>query len=562
MSAHDTLDRFFESYHRLRPVNATFTGIHAYDDRLPDWSPGGLEDARAEMRALRRAIAPHLAEHPLGASDWALGADLALADAFLEIQLAEAAGTHFIRGNPSLWVGEAIFSIVALVTRDFAPAAERVPAIVARLQAIPAFLASARETLARALPAAWVHRATHEAAGAAILLTSDGFDRWIASAAPASLRGEARSACMVAAESFSRFANALVTGHAFADDARYGCGREMLELLIRRGHWCDASADTLLDEATDRLEDAATALDDVAHRMASGGWPEVQEMLAAHHPSVDEYLDEFPRVWDACRACAESHDLVTWPDWPIRYAPVPPQTRAGAPYLYYLSYRAPAPFDSLDVHEYAVTPIGRDLSVEEQERRLRATNHAVITLNHVIHHGAIGHHVQNWHACHRAPSRVGRIAAVDCASRIGMFCGGTMAEGWACYATELMEEVGFLEDLEHVAEAHTRLRLLARAVVDLSLHTGRMSLRDAQAFYVRRAHLTPTAAESESIKNSMFPGTALMYWLGARTIHELRASEARRLGGSFSLRAFHDTLLGFGSIPVPMAARLFGAASP
>ena len=33
------LDAFFESYYRLRPVNATFTGVHDYDDRLPDWSP-------------------------------------------------------------------------------------------------------------------------------------------------------------------------------------------------------------------------------------------------------------------------------------------------------------------------------------------------------------------------------------------------------------------------------------------------------------------------------------------------------------------------------------------
>ena len=54
-----------------------------------------------------------------------------------------------------------------------------------------------------------------------------------------------------------------------------------------------------------------------------------------------------------------------------------------------------------------------------------------------------------------------------------MFSGGSLAEGWACYVCDLMEEIGFLSPLERVAQQHTRVRLLARAVVDLSLHTGR-----------------------------------------------------------------------------------------
>ncbi len=50
------LNAFFDSYYRLRPVNATFTGVHTYDDRLPDWSPDGLDRAADEMRALRAAL--------------------------------------------------------------------------------------------------------------------------------------------------------------------------------------------------------------------------------------------------------------------------------------------------------------------------------------------------------------------------------------------------------------------------------------------------------------------------------------------------------------------------
>ena len=43
-----------------------------------------------------------------------------------------------------------------------------------------------------------------------------------------------------------------------------------------------------------------------------------------------------------------------------------------------------------------------------------------------------------------------------------MFCGGTMAEGWACYATQLMAEHGFLTPLEEFGEAHADLRMAAR----------------------------------------------------------------------------------------------------
>ena len=51
------LDRFFEDYYRRRPVTATFTGVHAYDHALPDWSRAGLEEAAGEMRAQRALFA-------------------------------------------------------------------------------------------------------------------------------------------------------------------------------------------------------------------------------------------------------------------------------------------------------------------------------------------------------------------------------------------------------------------------------------------------------------------------------------------------------------------------
>jgi uncharacterized protein (DUF885 family) len=192
---------------------------------------------------------------------------------------------------------------------------------------------------------------------------------------------------------------------------------------------------------------------------------------------------------------------------------------------------------------------------DEQQRRLRATNESVIKLNHVVHHGAIGHHVQNWHAM-RAESRIGRIAAVDCASRVALFCSGTMAEGWACYTTELMAEVGFLTPLEHYAERHSRLRMAARALVDIRLHRGEYNLDQAATFYRERVGMSDIAAHGEAVKNSMFPGTATMYLVGTDLIHQLRRELAAQQGDSFNLRQFHDRLLSFGSVPVTLIGEL------
>ena len=46
------LARFFESYFRHRPVNATFIGQHRYDAQLPDFSAAGVEGALSDAAAL------------------------------------------------------------------------------------------------------------------------------------------------------------------------------------------------------------------------------------------------------------------------------------------------------------------------------------------------------------------------------------------------------------------------------------------------------------------------------------------------------------------------------
>lgn len=547
------LDRFFAADYRRRPVTATFTGVHEFDGQLPDWSRAGLDAAVADMRATRTELREAGSVADEDVRRFPDQVDLALADAHLEVQAHELQGSHFQRGNPSLWTGEAIFGVLSLVTRDFAPVGTRLAAAAERMQATPAFLAAARDTLERA-PASWREKAIREC-DAADILFGRSLPHWAAASCARAAEAERFIAgCATAREAFASFRQLLEHGLPGGDEDAPGAGEPTLSLLLRRGHWCTTSIDDLLAEATAALEEAHTALARQVHENGFRTWAEAQDAIAAAHPTADQYLPRFAHEWERCYRAVVNADIVTWPERPIRYVPIPRHTRDAAPLLYYLFYRSPAPFDRLPVHDYVVTPLdGADGA--ELERRLRAANDSTILLNHVVHHGGLGHHVQNAHA-DQSRSRIGQVAAVDAASRISMFGGGTMAEGWACYACDVAEELELLTPLDRLAQQHTRVRLAARAVADLSLHTHRLSLEDTARFYESRGLMPSAAARAEAIKNAMFPGAAVMYWLGTRDIHRLRAATAAREASRFSLKRFHDRFLSFGAIPVRLIARL------
>lgn len=539
------MDAFFASYYARRPVNATFIGVHDRDHELPDFSDHGAGDTLSEMRRFLddiRSVRGEVGRDRYGAPSGAEDLDLRLAEGFLRTQVWEFESRHFHRGNPSLYVGEAIFGVMSLFLTEFAPLIERVAAATERMEAVPRLMAQGIENVRRA-PDAWARRAIRECRGALAFL-----EEGIEYLPMASNDAGFREAAGRAAEAFRKFQRYLDTELGPAPLESVSCGEEALDLYLREGHFLEQSAADLAAYAESEVAEAGARLD-----AALSDRPEALSGLADLYPPVERYYARYQEVWDAVRARAEQTGLLTWPDFPIRYVPRPQWAREAAPDLYFLFYRSPAAFNRPEVHHYLVTPIEEDMPADRQTEFLRANNDSVIKLNHVIHHGSIGHHVQNWHAF-RSPSRVGRIAAVDCASRIAMFCGGTMAEGWACYATDLMSEFGALTELEQLAELQSRKRMCARTVVDVRLHQGRFDLQEAAAYYRANAGMSEAAAESEAVKNSMFPGAAVMYLVGTDAIHALRKELARRDGPAFSLRSFHDEFLSYGSVPVSLIA--------
>jgi hypothetical protein len=532
------LDRFFDTHQRHRPVDATFMGVHGHDAELPDLSEQGAGDTLADVEAL-------LAEIPESEGHGAEALDLRLAEGFLRGWRWELTGDHFHRGNPSLYTGEAVFGFLSLFLGHGGPLPHRVDAAARRLDAVPELLAQGREAM-RSAPPAWTERAMRECEGA-LELFGDGVDALAEDLGLDSRlwRGPADRAARAVAEQLVWLDSELLRRPV--DDV--AAGDEGLDLALRHAHFLHEPADDIVAYAEAEMDQAAAWLREHAADFGADSPEEALAGLEDVHPDLDGYLRRYGEIWDSVRSLAEREGLLTWPAFPIRYVPRPRWVRAAAPYLYFLFYRSPAAYHRPPVHDYLVTPIDETLPVDEREALLRAHNDAVIRGNHVIHHGGIGHHVQNWHAF-RAESRVGRVAAVDCAARIAMPCGGTMAEGWACYATDLVAEVGGLPPLEAYAERHSRVRMCARAVVDLQLHRGRMTLSQAASYYAERAGMSEAAARAESVKNSMFPGGAVMYLAGTDTIHDLRREMSAARGADFDLGTFHDDFLSYGSVPV------------
>ncbi|MEZ4455465.1 MAG: DUF885 family protein [Gemmatimonadales bacterium] len=459
--------------------------------------------------------------------------DVAIATGHLEIRIWELGSGHFERGNPSLATGEAIFGVMGLYLAGTLDGAERTAAAVARLEAIPGFLAASRALIERA-PAGWTERAIREC-DAALRFLSGGVPHLPDGAALAPAAATAQRGF----ESHRRYLADLL----IRPTTDVAAGPEALGRYIGRGHFLRQDAEAIADYAAAALEATETAPQLTtpgartdrapSHDQSSSRVDGPSDVVAAYP------ADRYDRAWSEIRQAVTAAGVLTWPDFPIRFVPRPEWARAAAPDLYFLFYRSPAAFRRPPVHDYLIP------DTDPGESQIR--------LNHVIHHGGIGHHVQNWHAF-RAESRLGRIAAVDCASRIALPAGGTMAEGWACYATDLVSELGLLTPAEREDERRTRRRMAARAIVDVQLHQGRMTLEDAATFYERRAGMPAAAARAEAIKNSMFPGAALMYLMGTDTIHELRRDLAARAAAGFDLRAFHDRFLSHGSLPVSLIA--------
>lgn len=537
-------DDFFVHMFARRPVDATFAGLREYNAMLPDMSGEGLAETREEIDGLLR----RLSEIDRDALDKFQRIDYDLAKGFLLMQGWERDDGIMYRCNPVTYTGEAAFALLSPFLSDFRPVPEKQSDFHARLSGLPRFYADARQNLVQA-PPAWTERAIKECTGT-LLFLGEGLDHLIAQEGLA-VDPNCRSAAIEACEGFSRFLEEDLSDKPLEYT---GCGKTAFRNILGWAHGIDQDFDlhAYAAHAEQIIRQCSAALESQAPQFGCTTPEAALARLRDAHPDAEGYLSSYGELWEESRKLNERERLVTWDDNPIEYRPIPLWARNVQPYLYFLFYRCPPRWHKPPTYRYHVYPLEETASL--QEEFLRANNTFVIKTNHVLHHGGIGHHVQNYNAV-RSRSRIAQVAANDGPARLTMLCGGTLCEGWACYISELAGHRGFLEPLELYAELSSRRRMAARAVVDIRLHTGQYSIEDAEAYYREYAKMPGAAAHGEAVKNSLFPGGAIMYLYGVEQIEALRDEVARRLGTDFSLQRFHDEFLSYGTVPVSRIAQ-------
>ncbi len=126
-------------------------------------------------------------------------------------------------------------------------------------------------------------------------------------------------------------------------------------------------------------------------------------------------------------------------------------------------------------------------------------------------------------------------------------------EGWALYCEQLGLEMGMYETpFERFGMLGYQVWRAARLVVDTGVHWQGWS-RDRAIDYLRLNTALPEhEIETEVDRYIAWPAQALSYYLGERSIVHAREKAQAALGARFNVRAFHDTILELGSVPLPV----------
>jgi uncharacterized protein (DUF885 family) len=524
-------ERFIDRFMEEDPVTATQLGDRRFDDRLADYSKAALE---RQVREIREALGEFEGFDPAGFD----------IDARIDLQLMVQVAKSALRGfekfkdhlrNPSKYSEECMGGVFLLLIKEFSPLEERLEKALGRLRAIPEVLARGRENIRpEEVPPVW-NEVTMESCQQGLALFTVLIPA-LAQQVPklaTDLNAASQSAAQ-ALEDYARFLKETVAAKAGGD---FAAGEELFEELIRENHMLDYGTKELLEIGWRLFGETERAMEDLAQRIDRQKTArELLEEAKADHPKADELLDVYRREMARVRQFVAVQDIVTIPEGEsLKIEPTPPFLWGIIPYA---AYMPPGPLEKIQQGIFVVTPVDPQSPQKEQEEKLKGHHYGKLPVT-ALHEAYPGHHLQLVYA-----NSVGSLPR-----KLGGFISTLFIEGWAFYCEELMEQLGYIDQpLQRLGRLSDQLWRAARIILDVSLHTGKMTVEEGIDFLMERAGLERSNARAEVRRYTATPTQPMSYLIGKIEILKL-IDEYRKRHPEASLKEVHDAVLACGSLP-------------
>jgi uncharacterized protein (DUF885 family) len=534
-------DRYFaDAVFRYDPVSGTAAGFHQYDALLP---LGSRAEIQAEIAALKKYEAEVSGFDPKRLSQTA-ASDRELVLAQIRGGLLALQDIRMWEKNPDNYSSGATNAIFVIMSRSFAPPAERLKSAIAREKLIPRLLQSGRENLKNP-PKIYTEVAIEQMPGIESFFQND---------VPAAFKGvvnpEFQKTNQAAIDALKSYEQWMKTDLLPRSNGDFRIGAENYRKKLLYDEMVDIPLDRLLQIGYDDLHRNQAEFKRVAAQIDPKRTPQqILDEAEKDHPPAGQLLTAFRDVLGGLRTFIEQHHIVTIP------SPVPPIVEETPPFMRALttaSMDTPGPYESVAKEAFFnVTLPEPSWSKQQTEEYMEGFNRGTI-ISTAVHEVYPGHYVQFlW--IKNAPTKVRKL--IGCSSN---------AEGWAHYSEQMMLDEGYGNGNLKLRLGQLQDALLrnARYIAGIQMHTGKMTIDQATEFFVKEGYQVRPVAEKEAKRGTSDP-TYLYYTLGKLEILKLRADYKRMKGAQYSLQGFHNAFLAQGYPPIKIVRRaLLGNDSP
>lgn len=535
-------EQFIADYFKDNPSEATYLGIHAYDDQLEDYSRAAITQDNLRTRQYLAAFEA-LPEDELTDLE---KADREILIHHLRAQLLNTETVRYWETNPDLYSSALSSSVFTLMSRNFAPAEQRLKAVIAREKQMPSVLVAAKQNLKNP-PPLFTRLALEQLPGNIDFFAKD-VPLAFKEVTDESLKKEFNHVNQALIQALQQYETWLQKDLKPRSKGDYRIGREVFRSKLLYEEMVDTPLTRLSEIGYADLQRNQAQFKQVAQQFAPGKTPAaVLAMLNQDYPPPDKLLSRFQSELAGIKAFIEQKHILTIPQSAIpQVVETPPFMRA----LTFASMDTPGPFETQPMAAFFnVTLPEKDWSPADVADYMSGFNHGTL-ISTAIHETYPGHYVQFLWAP-QARSKVRKI-----------FGASSNSEGWAHYCEQMMLDEGYGEgDLRlRLGQLQDALLRNARYIVGIELHLGIKTFEESVDFFVKEGYQTKLNAVREVERGATEP-TYLYYTLGKLQIQKLRRDYHTLKGKAFSLKQFHDAFLQQGYPPIKLVRQaLLGQA--